>query len=445
MYLPQSPEGTQPCQLSLSPCHKEVERPHGEATNIGKRFPPDSFDEERDDILFSFMKSQYCESPSKNLRKGLEVAERSGRLCSAQRPPGRGTAGQWRRASLTMKNLRAEYLAGHEGVQPFGLLNLYLQQEQKFQPREKGLSVIEATPENDNTLCSRLRNAKVEDLRSLTNFFGSCTETFVLAVNILDRFLALMKVKPKHLSCIGVCCFLLAARIVEEECNIPSTHDVIRISQCKCTASDLKRMEKIISEKLHYELEATTALNFLHLYHTIILCHTSERKEILSLDKLEAQLKACNCRLTFSKAKPSVLALCLLNLEVETLKSIELLEILLIVKKHSKVNDTEFIYWRELVSKCLAEYASPECCKPDLKKLVWIVSRRTAQNLHNSYYSVPELPTIPEGGCFDESESEDSCEDMSCGEESVSSSPPRDQECTFFFNFRVAQTLCFPS
>ncbi|KAK2508069.1 hypothetical protein MC885_016391 [Smutsia gigantea] len=289
-------------------------------------------------------------------------------------------AGQWRRVSRTMKNLGAECLAGHEGVQLLGLLNLYLQQEQKFQPREKGLSVIEATPE----------------------------------------------VKPKHLSCIGVCCFLLAARIVEEECNIPSTHDIIRISQCKCTASDLKRMEKIISEKLHYELEATTALNFLHLYHTIVLCHTSERKEILSLDKLEAQLKACNCRLTFSKAKPSVLALCLLNLEIETLKSIELLEILLIVKKHSK-------------------YASPECCKPDLKKLVWIVSRRTAQNLHNSYYSVPELPTIPEGGCFDKSESEDSCEDMSCGEENLSSSPPRDQECTFFFNFRVAQTLCFPS
>lgn len=48
--------------------------------------------------------------------------------------------------------------------------------------------------QDDNTLCPRLRNAKVEDLRSLTNFFGFCTETFVLAVNILDRFLALMKV-----------------------------------------------------------------------------------------------------------------------------------------------------------------------------------------------------------------------------------------------------------
>lgn len=88
---------------------------------------------------------------------------------------------------------------------------------------------------------------------------------------------SVFQVKPKHLSCIGVCCFLLAARIVEEECNVPPTHDVIRISQCKCTASDLERMERIISEKLHYELEATTALNFLHLYHAILFCHTSER------------------------------------------------------------------------------------------------------------------------------------------------------------------------
>ncbi|XP_068948745.1 cyclin-G2 [Petaurus breviceps papuanus] len=335
-------------------------------------------------------------------------------------------------------------LAGREGLQLFRLLNLYLEQEASVTPRDRG-SLMKRLPQTDNALCPRLRNVKVEDLRSLANFFGARTETFVLAVNILDRFLALMKVKPKHLSCIGVCCFLLAARIIEEECNIPSTHDVIRISQCKCTASDIKRMEKIISEKLHYELEATTALNFLHLYHTIVLRHASERKEVLSLDKLEAQLKACNCRLTFSKAKPSVLALCLLNLEVETLKSIELLEIILLVQKHSKINDADFSYWRELVSKCLAEYSSPECCKPDHRKLVWIVSRRTAQSLHNSYYSVPELPTIPEGGCFEESQSEDSCEDMSCGEESLSSSPPSDRECTFFFDFTVARALCFQS
>eukprot|EP00079_Xenopus_tropicalis_P034990 XP_017948761.1 PREDICTED: cyclin-G2 isoform X5 [Xenopus tropicalis] len=267
-------------------------------------------------------------------------------------------------------------------------LNLHLELESKYQPREKGLILIESTAE----------------------------------------------VKPKHLSCIGVCCFQLAAKVVEEDCNIPSVHDVIRISQCKCTVSDMNRMEKIISEKLHFEFKATTALTFLHLYHTVVLCHSSKRKEVLNLDKLEAQLKACNCRLIFSKAKPSVLALCLLTLEVETLKSLELFEIALRVQKHSKVNDEDMLYWRELVSKCLADYSSPECCKPDHKKLVWTVSRRTAQNLHNSYYSVPELPTIPECGRINESESEDSCEEMSSGEDSLGSSPPSDLEASFFFD-----------
>ncbi|XP_069834269.1 cyclin-G2 [Dendropsophus ebraccatus] len=341
-----------------------------------------------------------------------------------------------------MKDLAAMDNTSNEAFKLLKQLNVHLEQENKYQPREKGLILIESTAENDNTICPKSRNAKVEDLWSLTNFFGLRMETFVLAVNILDRFLAIMKVKPKHLSCIGVCCFQLAARVVEEDCNIPSIHDVIRISQCKCTVSDLKRMEKIISEKLHFEFKATTALTFLHLYHTIVLCHSSERKEVLSLEKLEAQLKACNCRLIFSKAKPSVLALCLLTLEVETLKSLELFEIALRVQKHSKVNDTDMLYWRELVSKCLADYSSPECCKPDHKKLVWIVSRRTAQNLHNSYYSVPELPTIPEYGYMNESESEDSCEDMSSGEDSLSSSPPSDLEASFFFDDCKPKVKC---
>lgn len=333
-----------------------------------------------------------------------------------------------------MKDLGAVEPKTNETFRLLKQLNLHLEQESRYQPREKGLNLIEATSENDATICSRLRNAKVEDLWTLTHFFGLQTETFVLAINILDRFLSLMKVKPKHLSCIGVCCFQLAAQVIEQECDIPSIHDLIRISQCKCTASDMKRMEKIISEKLHFEFKATTALTFLHLYHTIVLCHTSERKDILSIDKLEAQLKACNCRLVFSKAKPSVLALCLLSLEVETLKSNELFEIALNVQKHSRINDMDMLYWRELVSQCLADYSSPECSKPDHKKLVWIVSKRTAQNLHTSYYSVPELPTIPEAAVLNECDSEDSCEDMSCGEDSLSSSPPSDLEASFYFD-----------
>ncbi|KAF5926627.1 hypothetical protein HPG69_001256, partial [Diceros bicornis minor] len=107
--------------------------------------------------------------------------------------------------------------------------------------------------------------------------------------------------------------------------------------------------KKIILEKVqNYEMEHTLVLNFFPLM-----------KEILSLDKLEAQLKACNLLPVFSKAKPSVLALCLLSLEVETFIKlfIKLLQILLLVIKHSKINDTE----------CRAQtvqdsnYGVPEC------------------------------------------------------------------------------------
>ncbi|XP_023659118.1 cyclin-G2 [Paramormyrops kingsleyae] len=306
-----------------------------------------------------------------------------------------------------------------------------LEQEAIYLPREAGLKLIESTVEKKNGISAKCRDTIVEDLWSLTNFFGYSTQTFVLAVNLLDRFLAMMKVQPKHLPCIGVCCLHIAARELEEECNVAPSHELIRIGQCKFTVSDLSRMEKIVSEKLDFRFKAVTALTFLHLYHAVVLSHTSDRKEILNLDKLEAQLKACLCRLVFSKAKPSVLALSLMTLEIEALQSVDLLEIVQRVQRHLKIADSELLYWKELVAKCMAEYLSPECSKPDNKKLVWIVSRRTAQNLHASYYSVPELPTIPEG-VWDESESEDSSEDMSCGEDTLSSSAGSDGEGTFF-------------
>ena len=169
---------------------------------------------------------------------------------------------------------------------------------------------------------AKCRDTRVEELWGLTSFFGYSTQTFVQAVNLLDRFLAIMKVgvlsnvkcfsksqhksvycvflvyhvpitsvtnnpfdlmrhwltpiavvllwqvQPKHLPCIGVCCLYMASKLVEEESNVSPTHELIRISQSKFTVSDLCRMEKIISEKLSVEPNAVTALTFLHLYYS---------------------------------------------------------------------------------------------------------------------------------------------------------------------------------
>lgn len=304
--------------------------------------------------------------------------------------------------------------------------------ESRFLPKETGLRIMESTAaENHSGVSVKCRDAKVEDLWGLSSFFGYSTQTFVQAVNLLDRFLAIMKVQHKHLPCIGVCCLHISAKMVEEECNISPTHELIRISQSKFTVSDLSRMEKIIAEKLSLEPKAVTAFTFLQLYHSAVASVSVAREDIPSFGRLEAQLKACLCRLAFSKAKPSVLALSIIAQEFEALQSIAMLKIVQQLQRHLKINDGELLHWRERVAECMTKYCSSECNKPDNKKLVWIVSRRTAQNLQANHFSVPGLPTIPEGS-WDESESEDSCEDMSCEEDSPCGSPGSDGEGSFF-------------
>ncbi|XP_034047666.1 cyclin-G2 isoform X1 [Thalassophryne amazonica] len=311
-------------------------------------------------------------------------------------------------------------------------LRLNYDQEVWYRPKEAGLNLIETSAQDDRRISARCRDAKVEDLWSLTSFFGYSTQTFVLAVNLLDRFLAMMRIQPKHLSCVSLSCLHMAAKVTEEKYNLTPSDELIRIGQCRFTVSDLGRMEKIIAEKLNFKSKAITALTFLHMYHQIALSHMASRTEILSLEKLEAQLKACLCRITFSKAKPSVLALSLLRHETKAVQSEDMLEIARHIQRHLKILDGELLLWSEQVARCLSDYASPECSKPDHRRLQWVVSRRTAQNLHISHRSVPELPTIPED-CWNEIESEDSCEDMlSSGEDSLSSSLGSDAEGPFF-------------
>ncbi|KAG8128782.1 hypothetical protein E2320_015569 [Naja naja] len=275
-------------------------------------------------------------------------------------------------------------------------LSALLEQELRYQPKLSGLRIIETAHDNGLRMTARLRDFEVKDLLSLIQFFGFRTETFSLAVNYLDRFLSKMKVQPKHLGCVGLSCFYLAVKVMEEESNIPLATDLIRISQYRFTVSDLMRMEGILLEKLHGK--ATTAFHFLQLYCSILCDSINCKRNNLKLERLEAQLKACHCRLILSKAKPSVLALSIMALEAEEEKVPELVEIIQCLRIHSKINSREFSFWKELVSKCLSEYSSSKCSKPSGQKLKWIVSGRTARQLKHSYYRIAHLPTIPETG-----------------------------------------------
>ncbi|XP_029917273.1 cyclin-G1 [Myripristis murdjan] len=291
------------------------------------------------------------------------------------------------------------------GPLPFAAqLKALIDQEGRYQPKLTGLRLIEGAHDNGLRMTTRLREYEVKDLLSLTRFFGFSAETFSLAVSLLDRFLSVMKIQPKHLSCVGLCCFYIAVKSSEEERNVPLANDLIRISQNRFTVSDMMRMEKIIMEKLYWKVKAPTALRFLRLFHSHIQEQLdAESKKILSLERLEAQLKACHCSFVFSKIKPSLLALALLCLEAQEQHDPEhihkIAEALQSLQQHLNIKDGDLVCVRELVGKCLVEYATTKRLKPNSQRLRWIISGRTARQLKHSYYKIAHLPTIPESAC----------------------------------------------
>ncbi|XP_014267611.3 cyclin-G1 [Maylandia zebra] len=290
-------------------------------------------------------------------------------------------------------------------AQPFAAqLKALIDLEGRYQPKLSGLRFIESAQDNGLRMTSRLRELEVKDLLSLTRFFGFSSESFSLAVSLLDRFLSVMKIQPKHLPCVGLCCFYIAVKSTEEEKNVPLANDLIRISQNRFTVSDMMRMEKIIMEKLYWKVKAPTALRFLRVFHSHVLEQLdAESMKILSLERLEAQLKACHCSFVFSKIKPSLLALALLCFEAHDEHDPEYLdkisEALSNLQQQLNIKDGDLVCMRELVGKCLAEYATTKCCRPNVQRLRWTISGRTARQLKHSYYKITHLPTIPESAC----------------------------------------------
>lgn len=81
------------------------------------------------------------------------------------------------------------------GTVPFAVqLKALTDLEGRYQPKLSGLRIIESASDNGLRLTSRLRDLEVKDLLTLSRFFGFSSETFSLAISLLDRFLSVMKV-----------------------------------------------------------------------------------------------------------------------------------------------------------------------------------------------------------------------------------------------------------
>ncbi|XP_069579234.1 cyclin-I [Brachyistius frenatus] len=202
-----------------------------------------------------------------------------------------------------------------------------------------------------------------EAVRWLTELHGRLQlypETLVSAVSILDRFLSPIKARPKYLRCIAITCFFLAAKTCEEDECVPSLSELVASSRCGCSPSEILRMERIILDKLNWDLHTATALDFLHIFHAMVVsCRSGFLDSMLGLNRSQ-HLALLTQRLYHSLAdhtvvqlRGSMLALALVTLQLETCCP-DWLALTIDLLRKAQIDSSELIRSRELVARSLS-------------------------------------------------------------------------------------------
>lgn len=271
---------------------------------------------------------------------------------------------------------------------------------------------------DDDHVTSLHRDAAVSNLRFLNIFYGYHPDTFVLAVNLLDRILGKVKAHPRYLSCIAVACFDIAAKTQEVNVFIPTTAELVKLSQCGGSAIDMGRMRQLVLEKLCWQVApAVTPLTFLRLFHELFTDLDPLAADPTLLNSLVAKLTVIMCQFEFTKYRAETLALSLLSSvlqEMGLLNSMQCFSAVVELQCYCQISDAEFLQCRGMVSDYLTVYLSQRSRLPRLQ-LQWTVSRRTLHKMKPSTRVLLDLEPIMEdedddGGTFDSENSDNEAE-----------------------------------
>lgn len=254
----------------------------------------------------------------------------------------------------------------------------------------------------DGTISPEQRDEVILWLVKLKYQFSIYPETLALAICLLDRFLTTVKARPKYLRCIAVSCFFLAAKTIEEDERIPVLKVLARDSLCGCSPAEILRMERIILDKLNWDLHTATPLDFLHIFHAVALSVNSQliaglprmnpSQHVAVLTTQLLQCMACSQLLQF---KGSMLALAIISLEVEKLRP-DWLALTLELLQKVKMDSSQLIHCREFVALHLS---NPKACLPpnavyiyDPLKQTLVTCIRGEFRCHPSSISGPRVP-----------------------------------------------------
>ncbi|PVD34383.1 hypothetical protein C0Q70_05655 [Pomacea canaliculata] len=172
------------------------------------------------------------------------------------------------------------------------------------------------------------------------------------------------EIRPKYLQCVAISCLYIAAKTLEDDEAIPITLDLVQKSQCGCSVSEVLRMELVILNTLKWNVKIVTAIDFLHLIHTVLMWrfpHLLSGLENMSpsrhLALLTRKLMTCLGHATLACERPSIVALSLISLELEQICQ-HWFSLFIMVQTVTKlqVENNQFISCRERMAWVLSQH-----------------------------------------------------------------------------------------
>ncbi|NWV36667.1 CCNO protein, partial [Grantiella picta] len=174
------------------------------------------------------------------------------------------------------------------------------QLESRFQPREP----LARQPQ----LTAEARCKLISWLIPTHRHFGLSFEALCLAVNILDRFLAVTPVATDCFQLLGVTALLIACKQVEVRC--PSVRGLLALCSGAFTCQQLRNLECFVLRRLDFDLAAPTVSFFLEYFSQVRLetwgSDAAEAADARSLAEGVAELSLADY--AFTKYAPSLLA-----------------------------------------------------------------------------------------------------------------------------------------
>ncbi|XP_045456402.1 cyclin G [Melitaea cinxia] len=304
--------------------------------------------------------------------------------------------------------------SGTDIRQLYSTLNEYLQLETKFQPR-----LCLPTDGENGEVTTGARDGAAHVLRCLKVWFDLPADVLIGAINLFDRFLTKMKVRPCHVPCITVSCMNIAideyAEVTKQPRNV-TVEELVSVSQSACTAGDVARMSRVIADKLALATRcAVSALHWARLLRALVLAAADSlalRDVALPENELINLVEIAVCDAECVNARTSELALVLVFHQLEkhlverSRQAAEggapvsddayyLYEFAAQLQAHCNMSDASLVTTRAHVRDVLARYEARQAA-PQRQRLVWRLSERTLKVLRPTDRLTSLLPTIEE-------------------------------------------------